>query len=147
MDHRQTENFYIIVSPGLEMVCAEELSDLGIPPLEITTGGVGFAGSLRDLYLANLWLRTASRVLVRFAEFRCRDFPDLYQRARRLPWGRFIRPESPVSFRVTCHASRLNHTTRIAETLGFDEATNFIKFFKRDTGCTPAAFRRLQGAA
>jgi len=117
MDHRQTENFYIIVSPGLEMVCAEELSDLGIPPLEITTGGVGFAGSLRDLYLANLWLRTASRVLVRFAEFRCRDFPDLYQRARRLPWGRFIRPESPVSFRVTCHTSRINHTTRIAETL------------------------------
>jgi len=34
-----------------------------------------------------------------------------------MPWGRFIRPETPVAFRVTCHGSRLNHTTRIAETL------------------------------
>jgi putative N6-adenine-specific DNA methylase len=117
MDHRQTENFYVIVSPGLEKVCSDELSDLGVLSPELTPGGIGFTGSLRDLYLANLWLRTASRILVRFAEFRCRDFPELYRRARRLPWGRFIRPERPVSFRVTCHASRLRHTTRIAETL------------------------------
>jgi len=57
-----------------------------------------------------------------------------------------------IAARINLEAKRLlAHTelsvTRIAETLGFDEATNFIKFFKRDTGCTPAAFRRLQGAA
>jgi putative N6-adenine-specific DNA methylase len=117
MDHRSTENLFAVVSPGLETVCAEELTALGLPPQEVTAGGVAFAGKLRDVYLANLWLRTASRVLVRFAEFRSRDFPDLYQRAHRLPWGRFIRPEASISFRVTCHSSRLNHTTRIAETL------------------------------
>jgi putative N6-adenine-specific DNA methylase len=117
MDHRQTENFYIIVSPGLESVCAAELSALGTTPQEITVGGVTFSGRLRDLYHANLWLRTASRILVRFAEFQSRDFPGLYRRAQKLPWGRFIRPETSVAFRVTCHASRLNHTARIAETL------------------------------
>ena len=117
MDHRHTENFYAIVSPGLENVCATELSALQITPQEIDVGGIAFAGRLRELYRANLWLRTASRILVRFAEFRSRDFPDLYRRAKRLPWGRFIRPETAVSFRVTCHSSRLNHTTRIAETL------------------------------
>ncbi len=117
MDHRHTENFYAIVSPGLENVCATELSALEITPQKVDVGGVAFAGRLRDLYRANLWLRTASRILVRFAEFRSRDFPDLYRRGQRLPWGRFIRPETAVSFRVTCHSSRLNHTTRIAETL------------------------------
>lgn len=117
MDHRHTENFYAIVSPGLESVCATELSALEITPQEVDVGGIAFAGRLRDLYRANLWLRTASRVLVRFAGFRSRDFPDLYRRAQRLPWGRFIRPETSVAFRVTCHSSRLNHTTRIAETL------------------------------
>ncbi len=30
----------------------------------------------------------------------------------------------------------------IAEELGFDEATNFVKFFKRETRVTSAAFRR-----
>ncbi len=117
MDHRSTENLYAVVSPGLEKVCAAELSALEITPQEVTVGGVAFAGRLRDIYRTNLWLRTASRILVRFAEFRSRDFPDLYRRAHRLPWGRFIRPEASVSFRITCHSSRLNHTTRIAETL------------------------------
>jgi putative N6-adenine-specific DNA methylase len=117
MDHRQTENFYAIVSPGLESVCATELTALEIAPQEVDTGGIAFTGRLRDLYIANLWLRAASRILVRFAEFRSRDFPDLYRHAKRLPWGRFIRPETSVSFRVTCHSSRLNHTTRIAEAL------------------------------
>jgi len=117
MDHRRIENFYIIVSPGLEKTCATELTALEIAPLEIETGGIACAGRLRELYLASLWLRTASRILVRFAECRSRDFPDLYRKAQRLPWGRFIRPETPVAFRVTCHGSRLNHTTRVAETL------------------------------
>ncbi|MGW8313374.1 MAG: THUMP domain-containing class I SAM-dependent RNA methyltransferase [Desulfuromonadales bacterium] len=117
MDNRRIANFYIIVAPGLEHACATELAALGIPPLEIETGGIACAGRLRDLYLANLWLRTASRILVRFAECRSRDFPDLHRKAQRMPWGRFIRPETPAAFRVTCHNSRLNHTTRIAETL------------------------------
>lgn len=117
MDHRSTENLFAVVSPGLEAVCAGEMKALALVPQEIVAGGVVFSGKLRDIYLANLWLRTASRILVRFAEFRSRDFPDLYRRTHRLPWGRFIRPETSLSFRVTCHASRLNHTTRIAETL------------------------------
>lgn len=117
MDHRQTENFYIVVSPGLERVCAAELEALGTTPQEIAVGGVVFSGRLRELYQASLWLRTASRILVRFAEFQSRDFPGLYRKALKLPWGRFIRPETSVAFRVTCHESRLNHTARIAETL------------------------------
>lgn len=117
MDHRSTENLYAIVSPGLENICAAELSALQITPQRVDAGGVAFTGRLRDLYLGNLWLRTASRLLVRFAEFSSRDFPTLYRRALRLPWGRFIRPETAVSFRVTCHSSRLNHTTRIVESL------------------------------
>lgn len=32
--------------------------------------------------------------------------------------------------------------TAISEQLGFDEATNFVKFFKREVGCVPAEFRR-----
>ncbi len=117
MDHRRIEDFYAVVSPGLENVCARELTDLGIPPQQVAAGGVVFTGRLRELYRANLCLRTASRILVRFAEFHSRDFPDLFRKTLKLPWGRFIRPDTPVAFRVTCHASRLNHTVRIAETL------------------------------
>jgi AraC-like DNA-binding protein len=54
-----------------------------------------------------------------------------------------------IASRISLEAKRLLvHTdvsvTLIAESLGFSEATNFIKFFKRETGCTPAEFRQQQ---
>lgn len=56
-----------------------------------------------------------------------------------------------IASRINLEAKRLlAHTdlpvALIADKLGFDEATNFSKFFKRDTGCTPAEFRRRQTA-
>lgn len=52
-----------------------------------------------------------------------------------------------IMARIALEAKRLLvHTDSpiflIAEGLGFEEATNFAKFFKRETGCTPISFRR-----
>ena len=54
-----------------------------------------------------------------------------------------------IAARINLEAKRLLvHTAMpvamIAGKLGFDEATNFSKFFKREAGCTPAEFRRRQ---
>jgi putative N6-adenine-specific DNA methylase len=117
MDHRCVEQFYAIASPGLEQVCADELAAIGTAPVGIGRGGVEFAGRLADLYRANLQLRTASRVVVRFGRFRCRSFPDLYRQAIRLPWGRFVCAGTPLQCRVTCRNSRLLHSGRVADTL------------------------------
>ena len=51
-----------------------------------------------------------------------------------------------ISERVTLEAKRLlvhSHRTvqDIGEHLGFDETSNFVKFFKREAGSTPARFR------
>jgi len=111
------ENSYFIVTPpGLEQVCADELRGLGVEPLAMVSGGFEFRGGLRELYLANLWLRTASRILVRLGEFGARDFPTLYQKLAKLPWGRFVKPGQACRISVSCHSSRLNHSGRIAET-------------------------------
>ena len=58
--------------------------------------------------------------------------------------------KSFVASRIVLEAKRLlTHTslkvTQIAESLGYDETTNFVKFFKREAGCTPGEFRRNQG--
>ena len=54
-----------------------------------------------------------------------------------------------IAARINLEAKRLLvHTdlavSGIAEKLGFDEATNFSKFFKREVGCAPAEFRKRQ---
>lgn len=56
-----------------------------------------------------------------------------------------------ISDRVALEAKRLLVHTRqpiqaIAEALGFDEPTNFVKFFHREVGPTPTAFRGLGGS-
>lgn len=114
---QQAEQLFAATAPGLEGVCATELTALGMTGVNAVAGGVEFCGTLRDLYLANLWLRTASRVVVRFSELRCRDFPTLYRKALQLPWGRYIKPGTRLQVRATCRRSRLQHTERIAETL------------------------------
>ena len=55
--------------------------------------------------------------------------------------------KSVITARIALEAKRmLAHTDRpiylIAEGLGFEEATNFAKFFKREAGFTPISFRR-----
>ncbi len=109
-----THQYFAVTTPGLESVCAAELLRLGLVTDEIK-GGVGFNGGLRELYLANLWLRSANRILVRLGTVTARDFPTLYQRLVRLPWGRFIKPGTRCDVRAVSHQSRLSHTGRIAE--------------------------------
>jgi putative N6-adenine-specific DNA methylase len=65
---------------------------------------------------ANLWLRTASRVVVRVATFKATAFYELEKRAKKIPWDDFGRGR-PLDFRVTAHKSKLYHSDAIAERL------------------------------
>jgi putative N6-adenine-specific DNA methylase len=78
---------------------------------------VGFRASTRELYAANLGLRTATRVLVRVTSFPARTFADLEREAGRLPWEEWLPAGRTTELRVTSHSSRLYHTGAIAERL------------------------------
>lgn len=114
---KQQSQFFIITAPGLEEVCGAEAIAAGLDEVRPSHGGVTFSGGLRDLYTANLHLRTATRVLVRIGEVKATDFPELFRKALRLPWGSFLRPDTAVEVRATAHRSRLIHTGRIIETV------------------------------
>jgi putative N6-adenine-specific DNA methylase len=66
---------------------------------------------------ANLWLRSATRVLVRVARFRATAFFELERRAKTVPWDRFVSPRMAAEFRVTAKKSKLYHSDAIAERL------------------------------
>jgi len=107
---------FAIAAPGLEPLVAAELTALGeMPRVEAGGGGVAWSGDAASLCRANLWLRTASRVVVRVARFRARAFYELERHARRIPWERFVAPGGAVRFRVTCRKSRLYHSDAVAE--------------------------------
>jgi putative N6-adenine-specific DNA methylase len=105
---------FAVTAPGLESICADELSRLGIRG-KAEAGGVAWKGDLLSIARANLWLRTASRVLVRVAEFRATAFFELELQAKRIVWERFVTPETAVEFRVTCRKSKLYHSDAVAQ--------------------------------
>jgi len=108
---------FAVCTPGLETLLAGELRGLGIRPGRSDRGGVAFEASTRQLYAANLFLRTATRVLLRIASFDAPSFAVLEREAREVPWGRWIAPDTRVVFRVAATRSRLYHTGAIAERL------------------------------
>ncbi len=106
---------FAITAPGLEPLCAAELRALGIARAHQDSGGVAWRGSFESLVRANLWLRTASRVLVRIARFRATEFYELERQAKRIPWERFVAQRARVEFRVTCRKSKLYHSDAVAQ--------------------------------
>src|SRR5689334_788268 len=107
-------SLFAVSSPGLESLLAHALHQLNIV-CSVTPGGGEHQGSRRDLYRANLHLRTASRVLVRLGDFYAAAFSELRKKASRLPWEDFLVPGQPVAIRATCHKSKLYHSEAVAE--------------------------------
>ena len=107
-------NIFVVTAPGLEGVTAAELAGLGFPGTA-ESGGIALAASPEDLYTLNLHLRTASRILVRIAEFRARTFHELERHAARIPWNDFTDGGRPARVRVTSRKSRLYHQRAIEE--------------------------------
>lgn len=116
MSADETIRLFAITAPGLEPLAAAELNALGIAA-EAQPGGAAWTGTLQQAYAANLRLRTASRVLVRLAEFRARTFYELERHAARVEWARYLSPGGAVRLRVTSRKSKLYHERAIAERL------------------------------
>jgi putative N6-adenine-specific DNA methylase len=124
------EKLFAVCAPGLEPFTALELHQLGLMRSrslsgsesslaerapQYKPGGIEFQGSLHDVYRANLYLRTTSRVLVRLGEFYASAFPELRRKASRLPWENHLTPERPIALRVTSQKSHLYHEGAVAE--------------------------------
>ena len=147
-------DLFVVCQPGLEPVAAAEIRALGLEGTA-ASGGVELKGDLRTAARLNLWLRTASRVLMRLGSFRATTFAQLVHEAKLLPWERALRRDVPVAMRVTCRKSKLYHSDAVAERLraalalraGFEPAGGreddpgsqlFVARFDRDV-CTVSA--------
>ena len=108
-------DIFVICAPGLEVLTGAEMLRLGIKPEKVEAGGISCRGSIQDVMRLNLWLRAASRVVVRVATFHASTFHELERRARKIEWSRFLDAGSAVGFRVTCRKSKLYHSDAVAE--------------------------------
>ncbi|MBC8079895.1 MAG: class I SAM-dependent RNA methyltransferase [Gorillibacterium sp.] len=78
---------------GLEAVVAREIKSLGYTEMRVENGRVVFIGDELAICRANLWLRTADRVLIKVGEFTAHTFDELFEGTKALPWPDWI-PEN-----------------------------------------------------
>jgi len=106
---------FAIAAPGLESLVAHELVSLGVADATAVPGGVEFGADAARLAAVQLRTRTATRVIVRLAQFRAKAFHELERAARQVEWARVLPKGAPFRLRVTCRKSRLYHSDAVAE--------------------------------
>ena len=75
---------------GLEAVLKKEIYDLGYEILNVEDGRVTFEGDAEAVCRANIFLRTAERVLVKTGEFQAETFDELFEGIKAIPWENYI---------------------------------------------------------
>lgn len=84
---------YELIAPchfGMEAVLKREILDLGYEITQVEDGRVTFVGDAEAISRANVFLRTAERVLLKTGSFEAASFEELFQKTKAVAWEEFI---------------------------------------------------------
>ena len=84
---------YELIAPchfGLEAVLKREIQDLGYDVTLVEDGRVTFLADAEGITRANVFLRTAERVLLKVGKFKAETFDELFENTKALPWEDFL---------------------------------------------------------
>lgn len=84
---------YTLVAPchfGLEAVLKKEIYDLGYDITLVEDGRVTFEGDEEAVARANVFLRTAERVLIQVARFKATTYDELFENVKANSWEDYI---------------------------------------------------------
>lgn len=120
-------SFEVIVTPQWRDICRGEIMSLGysISPAEEReiseklekelSSCIVVKGRIWDAYRLCLWLRTASRVVVRIASFEARSPRVFFKKVRAIPWEVWINPLIPLRLYCNVEYSDLRHEGMVCE--------------------------------
>jgi len=87
------KKIYELIAPchfGLAAVLKREIIDLGYEISEVEDGRVTFIGDDEAICRANVFLRTAERILLKAGSFRAETFEELFENTKAIAWEEFI---------------------------------------------------------
>ncbi len=75
---------------ALEAILSREIKDLGYEISKVEDGRVNFWADEYGICKANLWLRTAERIMIKIAEFHAETYEELFQNTKKIKWYNWI---------------------------------------------------------
>jgi len=115
--HGPPHRFVAVAPPELAPLCLAEMDALGFTGHEQSPAGVELQGRFTDIYRANLWLRTAGRVLWRVHGFRAGVLEELFYKASVAPWELWLNPRIPLVVEARVERSRIRHEGEVERAL------------------------------
>jgi putative N6-adenine-specific DNA methylase len=103
-------NFFAACAKGVEEVLAGELRALGVKNINTSAGGVYFSGDMADCYKVNLWVRTATRILLELGRFDAMNADALYRGAKNIAWGDHFRFNQTFAVYANVRDSSITHS-------------------------------------
>ncbi len=102
--------YFATTSKGLEGVLADEVAAIGGKRIAAGTGGVSFSGGHELRYRANLWLRTANRVLLQLSEFPAPTPEALYEGVKAVSWPDLFPARNTIAVEAAARDSAIAHS-------------------------------------
>ena len=112
---------------GLEEILSQELADLGASRLKIMNRSVEFYGDKQLLYEANLWCRTATRILKPFASFKAANENELYHKVSNIDWGKYLKIEQTFAIDAVITKSKFSNSLYVAQKTKDAIADQFLR--------------------
>lgn len=75
---------------GLEAVLKREITDLGYEIVSVEDGRITFKGDQAALARANIFIRTAERIMIKVGSFRADTFDELFEGTKALSWEQYL---------------------------------------------------------
>ncbi|HMZ05251.1 MAG TPA: THUMP domain-containing protein [bacterium] len=109
-EHTQTHTYIAKTFFGLEPVLSDELKNIGATQIKMLNRAVSFSASEEIMYKANLWLRTALRIIKPIHEFKAINEEQLYRHTQKMDWSQFLEPKDTFVIDSTAHSKFLTHS-------------------------------------
>lgn len=97
---------------GIEAIVGKELRRLGYDT-RVENGRVRFTGTIRDVMVTNLWLRTADRIKIVVGEFDATTFDDLFEQTKALAWDQLLPLDAAFPVEGKSHRSQLHNVPSV----------------------------------
>jgi putative N6-adenine-specific DNA methylase len=75
---------------GLESVLKKEILNLGYEIVQVEDGRITFAGPVEAIARANVFIRTAERIMLKCGSFKATTFDELFENTKAIPWERYL---------------------------------------------------------
>ena len=75
---------------GLESVLKREIQDIGYEIIQVEDGRITFRGDETAIVRANVFIRTAERILLKVGSFPAKTFDELFEATKALPWEQYL---------------------------------------------------------